>query len=153
MIVSPDGDNQVVIELSQKGYCCSQIVVALALRRQNKTNWDLIRGMDGLKGGLGCSGEICGTLTGSVCLMGLYAGRGPVDETPDVRLDIMVQELVIWFCEEIGNNYGGIKCQEIVQHRVERNVLARCQSIMLETYYQSAKILEANGFKIERGRS
>lgn len=152
MIVTPDGDSQVVIELSQKGYCCSQIVVALALRRQNKTNWDLIRAMEGLKGGLGYSGGTCGTLTGAVCLMGLYAGRGPVDEKPDSRLDQMFMALMGWFRGEIGSRSGGVTCEEITTNNAEHGLLQTCQSIMLKTYLKSIEILEAYEFKLDKGR-
>ena len=70
--------------------------------------------MDGLAGGLGFSGEVCGALTGGACLLGLYAGRGSLDEDEDERLNLMITELVEWFSDEYGEMYGGIHCETIL---------------------------------------
>jgi|GEM_PF-5198894 len=50
MTLNRDGIGRAIEEFSQEGYCCSQIVAALALQQQKKTNWDFIRGMEGLRG-------------------------------------------------------------------------------------------------------
>ncbi|MDP6178461.1 MAG: C-GCAxxG-C-C family protein, partial [Desulfatiglandales bacterium] len=106
---------QKAIELAREGFCYSQILVALSLAHQRKTNRDLIRAMEGLKGGLGFSDKICGSLTGAVCLLGLYAWRGSFSEKPDPRLDLMVLELIERFEEKIGEKYGGIDCDQITE--------------------------------------
>jgi len=147
-----DGIQGQIATLSARGYCCSQIIVVLALEWQQKVNWDVVRSMTGLKGGLGCSGEICGALTGTVCMMGLYAGHGPAGEQPDLRLDPMVQELVDWFWEEIGSMHGGIACDDITGNGDSGGATDVCQSIILETYVQATTILTANGFDLGRGR-
>ena len=70
----------------------------LGLEQQGKHNPDLVRAMTGLANGLGHCGKICGVVTGAVCLLGLYAGRGEAQEPKtDGVLDSMVQELVAWF--------------------------------------------------------
>jgi hypothetical protein len=66
--------------LAKDGFKCSQIMMALALKRQGKEEPNLIRAMGGLIVGVGYTGKICGALTGGACLISLYAGRGRVDE-------------------------------------------------------------------------
>jgi C_GCAxxG_C_C family probable redox protein len=151
--VSEDEIARKVIELSREGYYCGQILVAIGLDRQEKTNWDLIRAVEGLKGGLGFSGKICGTLTGAVCLLGLYAGRGQVQENPDPRLDFMVQELVDWFQEEIGKEYSGIDCEQIIEKYLDQDFSLICYPIITMTYLRVANILQTHGFDLEKGRT
>ncbi len=64
---------------------------------------------------MGFSGEVCGALTGGVCLLGLYAGRGAAEEAQDPALNIMIHELVEWFSKKFGEAYGGILCRDITQ--------------------------------------
>ena len=89
-----------MMELSQQGFYCSQIMIIMALEAQGKSNPDLVRAMSGLLGGIGFCGKTCGTLTGGACLIGLYAGKGTVEEQPDSRLYLMMSELVEWFEKE-----------------------------------------------------
>ena len=49
-----------MVELAQKGFYCSQILLQLGLEMQGKENPDLIRTMGALAGGLGFSGDVCG---------------------------------------------------------------------------------------------
>jgi C_GCAxxG_C_C family probable redox protein len=62
-------------------------------------------------GGIGFSGKVCGALTGGVCLISLYAGRGPVEEKADENFYDMTKTLIQWFEEEYGEKYGGINCR------------------------------------------
>jgi len=54
-----------MLQLRQKGYCCSQILLILALDSEHKTNTDLVRAARGLCYGMG-SGEVCGCLSAGV---------------------------------------------------------------------------------------
>ena len=138
-----------MIPLSQKGYCCSQILFLLALESRDDTNPDLIRSMAGLCNGLGYSGEICGVLTGAACLIAFYAGKGSDEEQQDDRFDLMVSNMVEWFKENIGDRYGGIKCEEILREDgTERPDLKICANILAKTYTAVTKILVENGYKI-----
>ena len=93
-----------MIQLSQQGFHCSQILLIMGLEAQGKNNVDLVKSMAGLAGGLGFSGDVCGTLTGGACLLGLYAGKGDPREEEDERLNLMIGELVEWFANEYGRN-------------------------------------------------
>ena len=51
-----------MVEMTQQGFYCSQILIKLGLENQGKENEDLVRAMAGLAGGLGFAGKNCGTL-------------------------------------------------------------------------------------------
>jgi len=69
-----------MLQLSQKGYGCSQILIRLFLRRAARKTppwsapwpvWPMVAA-----GGR----ATCGTLTGACCALALYAGKGQDDE-------------------------------------------------------------------------
>ena len=140
-------------ELFARGYECSQIMVALGLYCQGKTNWDLVRSLESLSGGLGYSGKLCGALTGAACMLGMYAGRGPAEEKSSFDLNTMVRELVEWYEETIGKEYGGTNCDHITEHCLDKDELCLpCMSIVTKTYQKVRNILCSRGFNMEKGR-
>ena len=134
-------------ELKQQGFFCSQILIILGLELQGKSNPDLVRCMHGLAGGLGFTGETCGTLTGGACLLGLYAGKGAPAEQEDPRLLFMIEALVKWFKERFGAQYGGITCNQILEDN-PKNQLTRCPHLVAETYQKVKELLVENGFDL-----
>ncbi len=136
-----------MLELSQQGFTCSQILLFLGLEAQGKENPDLIRTMDALAGGIGGCRDVCGTLTGGACLLGLYAGRGTAEETEDPRLNVMIGELMAWFSERYGARYGGIRCADILDGDPQ-NQKARCPDIISSTYERIKELLLVNGFDL-----
>lgn len=140
-------------ELIEAGYECSQILVAMGLHRQGKTNWDLIRSLEGLKGGLGYSGKLCGALTGGASLLSLYAGRGPEAEPPSPELDPMILEFVEWFEETVGKKYGGTDCDQITSTCLDNEELSlTCVPIVINAFDKIEEILKAHGFDLNKGR-
>lgn len=131
-----------MLALKQQGFYCSQILLSLALQDRGESNPALIRAARALAGGLGFSGETCGALTGGACMLGLYAGKGEAAEPDNPRLDQMVQELVIWFKEEHGQNYGGIRCDDILVGE-PANMKSRCPNLVLTTYEKANELLRA----------
>ena len=107
-------DNNELVVLRKQGFYCSQILMLQGMEMMGKSNPDLIRAMHGLAGGLGFSGELCGALTGGASLLGLYAGKGTPEQPEDPRLDFMVMDLVKWFKAEYSEQFGGIRCEEIL---------------------------------------
>ena len=140
-----------MLQLAQQGFQCSQILLLMGLEAQGKDNVDLVRVMSALAGGLGFSGDICGTLTGGACLLGLYAGIGMADEEEDPHLNIMIGELVEWFTTEHGQKYGGIRCETILGDD-PRSRTTRCPSMILGTYQKVKDLLVQNGFDLSTGR-
>ncbi|HHW45175.1 hypothetical protein GFC01_00520 [Desulfofundulus thermobenzoicus] len=143
-----------MLELYRQGFNCSQILLLLGLETLGKSNPDLIRAMTGLGGGLGFSGKTCGALTGGVCLLGLYAGRGVRGEREHDRFLLMVEELVQWFEQEIGRSYGGINCAEIMGEKLaSKTVGSQCGNIVGSTYARVKEILIASGIEPAGGRN
>ena len=139
-----------LLNLKAKGYCCSQMILILALEAQGKTNPDLVRSMGGLCFGINWSGEVCGALSGGACLISLYAGKGGEEEAPDSRYMTMVGELVEWFTLAAGDEYGGTRCHEILERFPDRSM---CGRIVADTYGKCMDILVSHGFDPAVGKN
>lgn len=135
-----------MIELSSRGYYCSQIMMKLILDIEDKENSDLIRCMGGLVGGLGFNLNICGALTGGACVIGYFASKGEDDEIPDENINIMIKELIDWF-EEEGCNNKGINCSDILDGDLN-NKTKICPNLVLNTFEKVMDILSKYGYEI-----
>lgn len=136
-----------LMKLRQQGFYCSQMIVLQGLEMQGKENPDLVRAMHGLAGGLGFSGELCGALTGGASLLGLYAGKGAPDQPEDPRLDFMIQDLVKWFKAEYGEQFGGIRCEQILAGN-HQNKITRCPLMVVGTLRKVKELLVENGYDL-----
>ncbi len=134
-------------ELKAQGFFCSQILVTLGLELLGSENPDLVRAMQGLAGGLGFTGETCGALTGGACLLGLYAGKGQPEEQENLRLNFMIEDLVKWFKAGYGQEYGGIRCDEILAGNPNHTV-TRCPVMVAGTFQKVKDLLIENGFDL-----
>lgn len=139
-----------ILRLRIQGYCCSQIMIVLALQAQGKTNADLVRAAGGLCNGAGESGEICGAFSGGACIISMYAGKGTDEETADDHYSFMVNELMEWADLKAKESYGDIKCEEILRQHPDKTI---CGQMVLETYEKVMDILEEHGFDPGIGRS
>jgi len=131
-----------IMRLTRKGYCCSQILALLMLAEQGKSDPDLVRAMAGLCDGIGGSGDLCGTLAGAVCLLGLCAGKGSDEEAADERLSLMLSELTEWFRERTDGPFGGMRCDDILAKSPDKRA---CIGLVADTYDQVREILKAYG--------
>ena len=95
-----DDTRMMILELGSKGYSCAQIVVTGGLRLLGRDNPDLVRAMAGLGQGVGCSGEICGALSGGVCLIAMHTAKGMDSEDTLPECQPLMNGLVEWFREE-----------------------------------------------------
>ena len=134
-------------ELKAQGFFCSQILMILGMELQGKENPDLVRAMHALAGGIGFTGETCGALTGGACLVGLYAGKGTPSQEDDPRLMFMLEDLVKWFKEGYGKEYGGIRCEEILGDN-SKNMGVRCPTMVMGTLQKVKELLVENGFDL-----
>jgi C_GCAxxG_C_C family probable redox protein len=136
-----------LMTLRKQGFYCSQILVLQGLEMTGKDNPDLIRAMHGLAGGLGFSGELCGALTGGASLLGLYAGKGTAEQPEDPQLDFMVMDLVKWFKAEYSEQFGGIRCAEILAGD-NQNQAKRCPILITGVLQKVKDLLVENGFDL-----
>lgn len=132
-----------ILKLARKGFCCSQIIIQLALDLQEENNPGLIRAMSGLCHGFAASGGACGALTGAACLIAYYAGKGTVDEEANDRLPLMLSELATWFDEYSTPRYGGINCSDIVSDNQPDPTV--CGGLVAECFSKTMAILMENG--------
>jgi C_GCAxxG_C_C family probable redox protein len=136
-----------LLELRRQGFYCSQILLLQGLEMMGKENPALIRAMHGLAGGLGFSGELCGALTGGACLLGLYAGKGTPEQGEDPRLMFMIKDLVNWFKAEYSDQFGGIRCEEILAV-TSQNQMTRCPMMVIGVLQKVNELLLENGYDI-----
>jgi len=124
-----------IARLAMQGYCCSQIMVLLALEAMEDENPQLVDAMRGLCGGLH-SGMTCGVLTGAACLLSMV--------NPNAAKDHLVARLVEWFHMSFSECYGGINCAQIIDNNPKNN-FERCPRIMELTFDKCRELLSETG--------
>jgi hypothetical protein len=132
-----------ILKLKNQGYCCSQIVLHMALDIQGTRNPGLMRAMTGLCRGYSSELGPCGALTGALCLLAYYAGKGRADEEADERLPLMLSELVHWFEKDATARFGGSNCAQIVSDF--KPDLAICGGLISGCYGQALTMMVENG--------
>lgn len=146
-----DGTELKVLELAGKGYCCTQIMVLLALEEMGRDNPDLVRSAAGLCNGLGdCSGP-CGVMTGGLLLLGLYGGKGADMEEAEESLPLMLEGFRDWFVDTT-EQYGGITCGEILDGNCGQPDAVRCGGLLTEAHAMVRTLLDQNGLDPAQGR-
>lgn len=146
-----DETGLLMMELAGKGYCCSQILMLLALNEMGRENPDLVRSAAGLCNGLGdCSGP-CGVYTGAAVVLGLYGGKGTDAEEPVDVLPVMLEQLGDWFAEAT-NPFGGSSCADILGGECGQPHPARCGSLVSGASARVREILVENGLDPSQGR-
>jgi C_GCAxxG_C_C family probable redox protein len=132
-----------VFKLSASGFCCTQIIIKLALDAEEKENTDLIRAVNGLCRGLGGTQKTCGVLTGGIAVLGLYAGKGSETEYPKEAYAPMVAEFIKWFEEE----FKSTECVDIIgvcsftDENSNESYMLKCGDILLKSYQKLQEIL------------
>lgn len=136
-----------MIELAEKNYNCSQIMMILALDQEGRQSPDLVRAMSGLGDGCGFFKETCGIMTAAASILSWYAGKGADDETESEKLLPMLQELGDWFEQEVSDKYQGTRCKEIVGDLVGTpDGKQICGGLIFQTYNKVNEILAAYKF-------
>lgn len=141
-----------MMELGGRGYCCSQILMLLALDEMGRENPDLVRASAGLCNGLGdCSGP-CGVLTGAACLLALHGAKGTDFEESDDRLPLMLEQLRTWFTDQVAGQFGGVACADILEGECGGPNPERCGGLVADAYARVREILVENGIDPSEGR-
>jgi hypothetical protein len=142
-----------MLQLSGKGYVCSQILMKLALELRDEENPALVRAMAGPGYGCGSGSATCGALVGGCCVLALYTGDGRRDGGRDgaeaelglETLRPMQAALTDWFEERVGREDGGTICDQIVGAEGPAASRQRCGNIVAEIHTQIMAILTAHG--------
>lgn len=130
-----------VLELSRYGYFCSQILAILMLEVTGEENPGLVKAMGGLNGGVGFSQGCCGCMTGGVCLLSYFTGKGEDTGYEDAQHKPVMAEFTQWFEEEMTAEYGGIDCRDITKGNPAKRV-EYCPQIIAATFEKCMEILE-----------
>jgi len=106
--------NALVMELLpyvRQGYCCSQLLLVLAMQMRGEENPGLLRAMRGPCHGIGQSGGPCGLLAGGAAALAWLSGVDGGDEHP--MLEAMTVEYGTWFLER--TQAWGYGCEAVAQ--------------------------------------
>ncbi|MTK11173.1 MAG: C_GCAxxG_C_C family protein [Clostridiaceae bacterium] len=138
-----------IYKLASAGFCCSQIMLKLALEEEEKENADLIRAINGLCGGIGFTKKTCGVLTGGIGIIGLYAGKGEDREVYKENYRTMVEEYMDWFEEEFESTECGdiIGIQSISDDAGNIHYPIKCGDILQKSYEKVHAILYKYGYE------
>jgi hypothetical protein len=117
-----------VEQLSIKGLCCAQIVIAIGLEMKEEQNDSLVRAMAGACNGL-CAESACGAFIAGACLLALFTNG---DVSPLVRR----------LRQAFESEFSSINCPDLVDIRqVDRR---KCRDITTRTCEICFEILEDN---------
>jgi hypothetical protein len=151
-----DDTTVAVLEMAAKGYSCAQIVVLLGLRVMGRENPDLTRAMAGLAMGAGC-GDLCGALTGGLCLLSLHTSKGIDDERPSPMARTLMGGLIKWF--KFDELKGEVKpdCLRIFEkngqeYNAEGNPTESCADLVIHTWQKVTSLLVENQIDPTLGR-
>ena len=136
-----------IAELRLQGDTCGQILAKLALEAQGRDNPELARAMSGLELGMR-QGFNCGALTGGCSVLGLYGGRAGKNEKAHPHFDLMIEEFAGWFEAEMGDKFGGINCEDIINFDPARRK-EHCLGVVLECWLKIKEILAKHHVNVE----
>jgi C_GCAxxG_C_C family probable redox protein len=138
-----------LFKLSSSGFCCTQIMIKMALDEEEKENEDLLRAVSGLCRGIGGSQKTCGVLTGGLGILGLYAAKGKDTEYPKENYSSMTREYLEWF----KNEFGSEECKDIIgvysfaDDTGSDGYMIKCGDILLKSYEKVVEILRDNNYE------
>lgn len=138
-----------IYKLASSGFCCTQIMLKLALEDEEKENIDLIKALNGFCGGIGSDKKTCGVFTGAIAIIGLYAGKGQAAQQYSENFQSMLTEYINWFEEE----FESTECRDIVgiqkitDDNGNINYPVKCGDILLKSYEKVQQIIFKYGYE------
>ena len=138
-----------MFKLTNMGYCCSQIMMKMALDAEDKENEDLLKAVNGLCLGAGSYQKTCGVLTGGIVILSLYAGKGKDSEYPKQGFSEMVDEYTDWFISEFDSS----DCKDIIgvctvtDYQTNQSYRMKCGDVLTKSYQKIQEILEEHDFE------
>lgn len=120
--------NEDIFELKMKGYCCSQIIMELGLRKLEKENPDLIAAMAGLCNGLWMD-KTCGIVSAAICLFYL------VNPSEADRFNVSA------FSEWFEDAFGSLDCGALLENN-PLNRSEKCPAMLEASFQKISELLE-----------
>lgn len=139
-----------MFKLTNAGYCCSQIMVKMALDAEGRENADLLRAINAFCRVVGSMPRTCGVLNGGIAVLGLYAGKGTDAEYPKEEFTGMVDEFTDWF----ENQFGSTQCQDLIgvssitDLQSNQQYRLKCGNILIDSFQKIQQILQENNFEL-----
>jgi len=152
-----DDTQMMVMELAGQGYSCAQIVILGGLGLMGRENPDLVRAMGALANGASC-GDLCGALTGGLCLLSLHCGKGLEDERPQPGGRTLAGALIKWFRQEELKDQIPPTCRAIFEaagqefQNGEMNPAVGCADLVAHTWTRAVELLRDNNIDPSEGR-
>ena len=133
-----------IMELSRYGYACGQILAILLLDTVGEENPRLVQCMQGLNGGIGGSGDVCGCMAAGSCMISWFTGKPDADTYESAHHKAALGEFTQWFTGEMELEYMSTDCRDIVGTNPAKKV-QYCPNIIASTYEKCMEILENRG--------
>ena len=131
-------------EMLHWNFMKNAFLAILLLDTIGEENPALVRCMQGLNGGIGGSGDVCGCMAAGCCLISYFTGKPADDEFDSPHHKGAMGEFTQWFQNEMEMEYMSYDCSGIVGSNPAKKV-QYCPSILAATYEKCMEILENRG--------
>lgn len=137
-----------------QGYCCSQIMIQLALRTSGEDNPALVRSMWGFCLGMGQTGGTCGILTGGIAALSYHVGLSGQPVHP-MALPI-ITDFVDWF-NQLAVCARGNTCPAVTgallgrDHNVDTPDMIACGALLAEGWGKIVELADSYGIDLTEG--
>ena len=130
-----------IFDYYHDGYQCAQVLLLYALEAQGIDNPDLVRAMGGLNRGMSNYRSVCGSLSGGLCLLSYFAGKGSSEETANPGYDEMAGERYDWFLKDNEGTGGSPMCMDLLENDLSQRARV-CPLLISRTFQKCLEILE-----------
>jgi C_GCAxxG_C_C family probable redox protein len=100
--------------LFKQGMHCSQVLAMVGLEKLGIDDPAVIKAMGSFGGGIGGTGNVCGSLVGAVSVIGRLYSRAGLEEKENPRMWAATKAVMKNF-EELATPFGGINCSQIAR--------------------------------------
>ena len=136
-----------IFKLSAAGFCCTQIMLKLALNEEETQNDDLIRAAHGLCKGIAGTQKTCGVISGGIGIFGLYAGKGSEQDYSKENFSRMMEQYCQWFESE----FESTECEDLIGltkfEDGDQRYQVKCGEILVKSYMKVCEILSEYNYE------
>lgn len=126
--------------------CAESIVKAFNELYNNPMNPEVVQMATGFGGGLGHAGCMCGALTGSAMVLGIFRGRTQVSESREPAY-----ELTHEFHDRFNSEFGATCCRALNPHEFDSpEHLRRCLKLTGGTAKLLMEFIQANKLDLKK---